>query len=69
MSQKIQGVLATDLYEERLEGDEPEPMRVERVNLAELAGLAQHPQFSEGRALAALYLARDLLIQRGVFSL
>jgi ADP-ribose diphosphatase len=69
MSQKIQVVLATDLYEERLEGDEPEPMRVERINLAELAGLAQHPQFSEGRALAALYLARDLLIQRGVFSL
>ncbi len=26
MSQKIQVVLATDLYEERLEGDEPEPM-------------------------------------------
>jgi ADP-ribose diphosphatase len=62
-------VLATDLYEERLEGDEPEPMRVERINLAELASLAQHPQFSEGRALAALYLARDLLIQRGTFSL
>jgi ADP-ribose diphosphatase len=69
MSQKIQVVLATDLYEERLEGDEPEPMRVERINLAELASLAQHPQFSEGRALAALYLARDLLIQRGTFSL
>lgn len=69
MSQKIQVVLAQDLYEERLEGDEPEPMRVERVNLRELANLAQHPQFSEGRALAALYLARDLLIQRGVFRL
>ena len=69
MSQKIQVVLAQGLYEEQLEGDEPEPMRVERVNLRDLAGLAQHPQFSEGRALAALYLARDLLIQRGVFSL
>ena len=69
MSQKIQVVLAQGLYEEWLEGDEPEPMRVERVNLRDLASLAQHPQFSEGRALAALYLARDLLIQRGVFSL
>jgi ADP-ribose diphosphatase len=29
----------------------------------------QHPQFSEGRALAALYLARDLLTQRGDFVL
>ncbi|PZQ94310.1 MAG: ADP compounds hydrolase NudE, partial [Flavobacterium psychrophilum] len=28
-----------------------------------------HEQFSEGRALAALYLVRDLLTQRGEFSL
>ncbi|KAA8705496.1 ADP compounds hydrolase NudE [Pseudomonas proteolytica] len=67
MSQKIQVVLATELYEERLEGDEPEPMRVDRVNLRELAQLAQHAQFSEGRALAALYLVRDLLAQRGAY--
>lgn len=67
MSQKIQVVLATDLYEERLEGDEPEPIRVDKVNLRDLASLAQNPQFSEGRALAALYLARDLLTQRGSF--
>ena len=67
MSQKIQVVLATDLYEEHLEGDEPEPMRVDRVNLRELSSLVLNPQFSEGRALAALYLARDLLTQRGVF--
>ncbi|WP_263261754.1 ADP compounds hydrolase NudE [Pseudomonas sp. RIT-PI-S] len=69
MSQKIHVVLATDLFEERLEGDEPEPMRVDRVNLRELAELARNPDFTEGRALAALYLARDLLIQRGVLSL
>ncbi|MBC3338764.1 ADP compounds hydrolase NudE [Pseudomonas proteolytica] len=67
MSQKIQVVLATELYEKRLEGDEPEPMRVDRVNLRELAQLAQHAQFSEGRALAALYLVRDLLTQRGAY--
>jgi len=68
MSQKIQVVLATDLYEERLEGDEPEPMRVDKVDLHELSSLATHPQFSEGRALAALYLVRDLLTQRGLFA-
>ena len=67
MSQKIQVVLATELYPERLEGDEPEPMRVDRVNLRELSALAQNPDFTDGRALAALYLARDLLIERGVF--
>ena len=68
MSQKIQVVLATDLYEERLEGDEPEPMDVDKVNLRELSALAMHPQFSEGRALAALYLVRDMLTQRGLLS-
>ena len=67
MSQKIQVVLARDLYKERLPGDEPEPMRVDRVSLHELSSLIQHPQFSEGRALAALYLVRDLLMQRGEF--
>lgn len=68
MSQKIQVVLATDLYEERLEGDEPEPMGVDKVNLRELSALAMHPKFSEGRALAALYLVRDMLTQRGLLS-
>lgn len=65
MSQKIQLVLARDLYEERLPGDEPEPLRIDRINLRDLLGLVRHPQFSEGRALAALYLVRDLLVQRG----
>ena len=67
MSQKIQVVLARDLYPQSLPGDEPEPMRVERVNLRALSALLQNPQFSEGRALAALYLARDLLLERGEF--
>ena len=55
MSQKIQVVLARDLYEESLPGDEPEPLRVDKVSLRELS------------ALAALYLVRDLLTQRGEF--
>ena len=67
MSQKIQVVLARDLYAESRPGDEPEPLRVDRVSLHELSSLVRHPQFSEGRALAALYLVRDLLTQRGEF--
>ena len=43
-------------------------MRVDRIDLRELSSLIRNPQFSEGRALAALYLARDLLIERGEFS-
>ncbi|MBX9914949.1 MAG: ADP compounds hydrolase NudE [Pseudomonadaceae bacterium] len=69
MSQKIQVVLARDLYPQSLPGDEPEPMRVEQVHLGELSSLIAQPNFTEGRALAALYLVRDLLTQRGEFSL
>lgn len=65
MSQRIKVVLARDLYPESLPGDEPEPMRVDSVDINDLYGLSQQPDFDEGRALAALYLARDLLAQRG----
>ena len=65
MSQSIAVVLARDLYEKRLPGDEPEPMRVDSVDLYELSELIGRDNFTEGRALAALYLVRDLLEQRG----
>ncbi|MNN88071.1 ADP compounds hydrolase NudE [compost metagenome] len=67
MSQSIQVVLARDLYAERLPGDEPESIRVERFSLRDISRLAAADNFSEGRALAALYLVRDLLTQRGDF--
>jgi len=65
MSQRIYVVLARDLYPSRLPGDEPEQMRVETMSLHNLLGLIDHPQFTEGRALAAMYVVRDLLQQRG----
>lgn len=65
MSQQIAVVLARDLYEKRLPGDEPEPIRVDSVDLYALGELAKQDNFTEGRALAALYLVRDLLEQRG----
>ena len=40
-----------------------------KLPLEEIKPLVDNPQFSEGRALAALYLARDILIQRGALSL
>lgn len=67
MSQSIHVILARDLYEERLPGDEPEPIRVERFNLRNIHELVQSEHFTEGRALAALYLVRDLLGQRGEY--
>ncbi|MFN3581924.1 MAG: ADP compounds hydrolase NudE [Pseudomonas sp.] len=68
MSQQISVVLARDLYEKRLPGDEPEPIRVDSVDLYALSELAATDNFTEGRALAALYLVRDLLEQRGELS-
>lgn len=67
MNQSIQVVLARELYPSTLEGDEPEPIHVSRVSLRELSQLALAENFTEGRALAALYLVRDLLTQRGEF--
>ncbi|MGY6554875.1 MAG: ADP compounds hydrolase NudE [Wenzhouxiangella sp.] len=54
-------VLARDLYPSRLPGDEPEELEVVPWPLANLAELVQREDCSEGRSIAALYMARDLL--------
>ncbi len=64
MSQKVTIVLAQDIYPSSLAGDEPEPLRVRTHPLTDLLGLMRDPGFSEGRALAAMYLVRDLLQER-----
>lgn len=54
-------LLAQNLYPERLEGDEPEPLEVVPWKLSELDKLVALDECSEGRSLLALYLARDML--------
>lgn len=54
-------VLARDLYPDRLPGDEPEELEVVAWPLAELLELTQRPDCTEGRSIAALYIARDYL--------
>lgn len=54
-------VLARDLYPSRLPGDEPEELEVIPWPLADLAGLVRREDCTEGRTIAALYMARDLL--------
>ena len=54
-------VLARDLYEKRLPGDEPEPLEVVRWPLARLGELAMRDEVSDGRAIAALFIAREWL--------
>jgi len=57
-------VLARDLYEERLPGDEPEELEVVPWRLSELHTLLQQPDITEGRSIAALFIAREYLAGR-----
>jgi len=54
-------VLARDLYPESLPGDEPEAIETLQWPLANIGDLVNRTDCSEGRSLAALYLARDFL--------
>jgi ADP-ribose diphosphatase len=54
-------VLARDLYPEKLEGDEPEELEVVPWPLADLRTLTARDDCTEGRTIAALYIARDYL--------
>ncbi len=56
-------VLARDLYPEKLDGDEPEALEIVAWPLADLYTLVQRPDCTEGRSIAALYIARDYLQQ------
>lgn len=57
-------VLARDLYPERLVGDEPEELEVVEWKLSQLHTLIGRPDVSEGRSIAALFIAREYLAGR-----
>ena len=61
MSQEADLVLARDLYPQRLPGDEPEELEVVPWKLDALHELVLREEFSEGRAVAALFMAREWL--------
>lgn len=63
MAHRTHVVLARDLFPQRLEGDEPEPIEVVPWSLDDLYSLSQREDCTEGRSLAALYLVRDYLQQ------
>lgn len=64
MSAMTHVVLARDLYPERLQGDEPEELEVVPWKLGELNRLLKEPEVSEGRSIAALFIAREYLAGR-----
>jgi ADP-ribose diphosphatase len=57
-------VLARDLYPERLPGDEPEELEVIPWKMSGLHTLLAEPEVSEGRSIAALFIAREYLAGR-----
>lgn len=56
-SSKMTLFIAEDLYPEKLEGDEPEPLDIIRWPLAQAEELLTHLDFSEARCITALLLA------------
>lgn len=60
---KMTILLAFDLYESRLEGDEPEPLEVSEWRLDEYEALLAREEFSESRSVSALFLAKHWLEQ------
>jgi len=69
MGHRLTVVMAEQLYQKRLPGDEPEPIEVMIRAWSELDQIVSDPLFSEGRAVAALYMVRDLLIKQGRLTL
>lgn len=52
-------VVASALYPEKLEGDEPEPLDVVEWSMHNKAELLARPDFTEARCIAALYMAEE----------
>lgn len=61
MGNRMQLVLARNLFEKRLEGDEPEPLEVVRWPLRDAAGLMARGDFVEAYAVAAFFMLREHL--------
>ena len=61
MEHMIELVVAEDLYEQRLQGDEPEELEVVPWKLNDIQGLLATGECTEARSIAALYMARDYL--------
>jgi ADP-ribose diphosphatase len=64
MTHKAEVILAEDLYPRTRPGDEPEGLEVVPWKLSELPALLERDDVSEGRSIAALYIARDFLAGR-----
>ncbi|WP_406703669.1 ADP compounds hydrolase NudE [Sodalis sp.] len=62
-SSKMHIVVAQDLYPQRLQGDEPEPLPLVRWPISRVLALLDEPDFCEARNVSALFLAHAWLNQ------
>jgi len=60
MGHHIRAVLAEDLSESRLPGDEPEPLEVLTWELSRLDELMERDDMNEARVIAALYMVKAM---------
>jgi len=56
-------IIAEELYEQNLEGDEPEPLQTQTVDLNDFDKILQISELTEARSIASLYLVRDYLLK------
>jgi len=54
-------VLARDLFPDKRQGDEPEPIEVVPWRFSDWQSLMAQPDLTEARSIAALYMTRDFL--------
>lgn len=64
MAHETQIILASDLYREKLKGDEPEEIEVVAWRFDELHKLVSREDCTEARSIAALYMAREILVSK-----
>lgn len=57
-------ILATDLYEKNLPGDEPEALEVVTWSLQQADVLLASDEFTDARSVAALYMLKDLIKEK-----
>lgn len=60
-SNMITIVIAEDLYPQKLEGDEPEPLELVEWPIQNMMDLLNQADFKEARNVSALFLAREYL--------
>lgn len=64
LSHEMHLVVAEDLFESKLEGDEPEPIEVVPWKLSDIDKLLDVEEFSEARSIAAIYLLQRYLAKK-----